>query len=543
MDGFLKITLVNALSATILAGGVLVASRFIRRPSIVYALWVVVLLKLVTPPVLEIGLFPAGDGPRPDLFSGAVIASTAETGGSTDTLGATEGTSALAIAAEPANDRALLKRLALCTWLTGSVVLLLLAAARGFRFQRFLRGASAVSTSLSVCTATVASHMGVAACPAVRVVPARISPMLWFPLRRLQLLFPRDLLGRLGRLEREALVAHELAHVLRRDYWVRYLELIVGALFWWHPVVWWARRRMRAAEESCCDDHVLRALPGHARAYADGLLKTVEFLSGSHERVPSVTCSAADTRNLKERFTMILKNRVPKKLSRPRWLLLSLLAVTPLLVFPTRAERASGHEPSTGAADASPTIAGGGESGAAARDDRTEIRREHLREIDQRMAELELEMRRLQARRIEVEHDLEAQARELDAEGRYLEALQQAELMQRQDRLRSELEQIEQNRHERSAVLEAQLRESQMRADELAAEGQLDLAEEMRQRARALEFELQGHNEEADRLRLRLENERIGHERDDRERTIRMLKYELERLQREHANRERGQAY
>ena len=53
------------------------------------------------------------------------------------------------------------------------------------------------------------------------------------------------------------IVAHELAHVRRRDYLVRWVEWLACVCFWWNPVVWWAQRNLRAMEEICCDDLVL----------------------------------------------------------------------------------------------------------------------------------------------------------------------------------------------------------------------------------------------------------------------------------------------
>ena len=67
------------------------------------------------------------------------------------------------------------------------------------------------------------------------------------------------------------LLLHELAHLKRRDHWVRWLELVVAGLYWWHPVVWWARRALREAEEQCCDAWVVWAMPDRSRTYASCL--------------------------------------------------------------------------------------------------------------------------------------------------------------------------------------------------------------------------------------------------------------------------------
>ena len=77
--------------------------------------------------------------------------------------------------------------------------------------------------------------------------------MLWAIGGRPRLLVPSELWSATSLDERTSLLLHELAHLKRRDHWVRWLELIVGGLYWWHPAVWWGRRLLREAEEQCCD--------------------------------------------------------------------------------------------------------------------------------------------------------------------------------------------------------------------------------------------------------------------------------------------------
>src|SRR5262245_36880957 len=54
MSQLVEIGLVNAALATVMALGVWLVTRIWRQPVLVHALWVVVLLKLVTPPMLSI---------------------------------------------------------------------------------------------------------------------------------------------------------------------------------------------------------------------------------------------------------------------------------------------------------------------------------------------------------------------------------------------------------------------------------------------------------------------------------------------------------
>ena len=56
MDTFLETVASNAVVAALLAVAVAVATRWIRRPEVAYWLWMLVLVKLVTPPVVQIPL-------------------------------------------------------------------------------------------------------------------------------------------------------------------------------------------------------------------------------------------------------------------------------------------------------------------------------------------------------------------------------------------------------------------------------------------------------------------------------------------------------
>ena len=69
----------------------------------------------------------------------------------------------------------------------------------------------------------------------------------------------------------EALLAHELAHIRRRDYAINLLQTIAEALLFFHPAVWWVSRRIRQEREHCCDDAAIE-VAGEATAYAEALM-------------------------------------------------------------------------------------------------------------------------------------------------------------------------------------------------------------------------------------------------------------------------------
>ncbi|MFM8359319.1 MAG: M56 family metallopeptidase, partial [Verrucomicrobiota bacterium] len=64
---------------------------------------------------------------------------------------------------------------------------------------------------------------------------------------------PADFTGRFAPPQRQAMLAHELAHLAGRDPWWLWLANFAVALAWWHPAAWWARARLRAAGEAAAD--------------------------------------------------------------------------------------------------------------------------------------------------------------------------------------------------------------------------------------------------------------------------------------------------
>ena len=145
----------------------------------------------------------------------------------------------------------------------------------------------------------------------IGLVPARVPPMLWASLGRpcRGCCCPKSFGLSLDAVQQDAVLAHELAHLKRRDHWVRRLEAVVLGLYWWDPVAWWARRQLERAEEECCDAWVVWSLPSAAGAYAEALVATAAFLSGLRHPLPLGASGAGRTLPLKRRLKMILRDR------------------------------------------------------------------------------------------------------------------------------------------------------------------------------------------------------------------------------------------
>jgi beta-lactamase regulating signal transducer with metallopeptidase domain len=338
MDTLLHAGLSNALMAAALALPAAAVTRFGRRPALAHALWLLVLLKLLTPPLIPIPiLWPDGEAEagvraaaaRPGPPPGAGAAPLAG-----DLLGvALPGGAAPPDAAEPdeplpeeaaegpAPDRAAPnpgpqgRALVVAVWLAVSALWFVGVALQVRRFRRLLRHARPAPAEVQEAARALAARLGRAHPPTVWLVPGVVSPMLWALGQAPRLLFPAGLLERLEPGQRDALLAHELAHWRRRDHWVRLVELAALGLYWWHPLVWWARHELHEAEEQCCDAWAVWALDGDGRTYAMALLQTVSFLSQARPALPVGASGVGQVRHLRRRLTMVLRGNTYRSLS------------------------------------------------------------------------------------------------------------------------------------------------------------------------------------------------------------------------------------
>jgi bla regulator protein BlaR1 len=90
------------------------------------------------------------------------------------------------------------------------------------------------------------------------------------------ILFPLGLVTGLPRDQVEALLAHELAHILRKDYLVNILQSFVDILFFYHPGVRWISSQVRAERENCCDD-IAVSLSGNSLNVARALANIQDY--------------------------------------------------------------------------------------------------------------------------------------------------------------------------------------------------------------------------------------------------------------------------
>jgi hypothetical protein len=174
----------------------------------------------------------------------------------------------------------------------------------------------------------------------IRLSDGRFPPLVW-ALGRPKIILSRQLAQQLSAEKLSGILAHEIAHLLRRDHWVRWLELIVFAFAWWHPVAWWARDQLREAEEEACDARVVASWEGNAEWYVHALLAAIDCASNAEGRVPSLA-NGLGSGSLTRRVKAMVNRNVAWRMGTRNWVIVALMGalVLPLSVLSARAEMA-----------------------------------------------------------------------------------------------------------------------------------------------------------------------------------------------------------
>lgn len=108
--------------------------------------------------------------------------------------------------------------------------------------------------------------------PSRRVESPELCGPVAFGVWRPTIALPTQFSRRFTSSQRDAMVAHELAHLRGRDPLWCLLADVLCAIAWWHPAVWWVRDRFRAAAESAADAAAASTIDGGHVALAEALV-------------------------------------------------------------------------------------------------------------------------------------------------------------------------------------------------------------------------------------------------------------------------------
>jgi beta-lactamase regulating signal transducer with metallopeptidase domain len=332
----------NSLLAAAMTGAVLAITHFWRAPWGRHSLWLLVLIKLIAPPVVAYQLgFLMWNGlsvaqndfqmhsSRNDMTKDDIVVERRSKSDELSTIDTRE-VADLSSKTESPQSRLdpiisfWLDRLVV-SWLVLAIVWSLVAIWRITRFHGYVRRLPLVPLEKQLILAQVGRGFGYYGPLELASTSARISPLLW-PIGPPRIVVSESILVSLTSEELRGLIAHEIAHLLRRDHWVRWFELAILVLYWWNPVMWWARHELRIAAEEACDARVLRAFPEMTGAYIRALLKANEMASCTTP-IPCPAGAFLNSHSLKERVESMLSSSTQSVLNLRGTLVIALLTL------------------------------------------------------------------------------------------------------------------------------------------------------------------------------------------------------------------------
>lgn len=292
LDSLGELACLHALQVALLSGIVWVLVNLFAkdRPHLAHALWALVLLKCLTPPVIASPLSPFSW-----LDTERSVASSVESPAQaphirTDLAPSPRvrisyhppseaATPVLPLAELPATSITPVFSVWLfvgAAWLASTTLIGLMLCWRVAAYARLIRRKTiATPANLQELTNKLGQKLGVHRAVRVRVVDGPIGPAV-VGLLRPTLLLPDCIVRSQSRLNLQPLIAHELVHVRRGDLWWSAVQTIASLLWWFHPCVWLASRLLTRETERSCDEETISSLGCRPAEYARSLLDVLE---------------------------------------------------------------------------------------------------------------------------------------------------------------------------------------------------------------------------------------------------------------------------
>lgn len=146
------------------------------------------------------------------------------------------------------------------------------------RLARMLRGANPADGALLQVVAELAQALQLKRIPQTMLTADECSPFVCGILRP-TLVLPRTLTVSLTTAELRQVIAHELAHIKRRDLVWSWIPEVARMIYFFHPVAHWVAWRVRLERELACDQWAIVASGNSPGEYAQTLVRVVSHVS------------------------------------------------------------------------------------------------------------------------------------------------------------------------------------------------------------------------------------------------------------------------
>jgi bla regulator protein BlaR1 len=158
---------------------------------------------------------------------------------------------------------------------SGGVTILMVRLAISLGWVRHMRNTTMPETQIQDVLDQIIARLRLKVNPKAGESALVNSPVTIGHLKPL-ILFPVGILNQLSPKEVEAILTHELAHIVRRDYLSNLVQSFIETLFYYHPITWWISGVVRSERENRADDLAVRWCGDHL-GYAKALMKVQEM--------------------------------------------------------------------------------------------------------------------------------------------------------------------------------------------------------------------------------------------------------------------------
>lgn len=276
-------------------------------PQVRYALWLLVLIKLILPPTFSLpssiisqariktermatqllvtnnraeispaelssekNVYPTNAGARPFVEPEAVRTNV--------TSDSHVETNSSAVTAPEVNVKIHWHSYAMIVWLVVMVALSLWVVVRFRKLRKFHAGkfsSADLPQWFGPLLTQTAEKLGLRKIPEIALSRNISSPAV-FGVFRPVLVLPAESVRSLSQKRIEHILLHELAHIKRGDLLVNTFYMLLQIVYWFNPLLWLIRRRLQHIRELCCDATVARILREKTDDYRETILEVTQ---------------------------------------------------------------------------------------------------------------------------------------------------------------------------------------------------------------------------------------------------------------------------
>jgi beta-lactamase regulating signal transducer with metallopeptidase domain/Flp pilus assembly secretin CpaC len=142
------------------------------------------------------------------------------------------------------------------------------------------------------------------------------------------ILLPQSLVEKLSAGQLRAVLLHEAIHLRRGDVWVNCAQALLQIFYWWHPLLWLANARIRRVREEAVDDAVMLALRADAEIYAPTLLEVAKLAFNRPLASLGLVGILESRSALRQRIERLINFNAPRKAGLTLVSILGILAFT-----------------------------------------------------------------------------------------------------------------------------------------------------------------------------------------------------------------------